>query len=258
MHLEVNHLYKYFKTRHGQITALQDINLHVEDGEFTCVVGASGSGKSTLLRIIAGLESASEGQVTVDGQDIIGPGADRGMVFQRYTLYPWLSVLGNVAFGLKLQGVSKKVRHEKALYYLNVVGLNLFKDALPKQLSGGMKQRVAIARALASEPKILLMDEPFGALDVLTKENMQEFMLELWAQTKTTILLITHDVEEAVFLGQRIYVMTAHPGQVKEELAINLPSNVDYEIKRSPEFLDYKYHVMHLMRGDSPDKVTTP
>ncbi|AFY40248.1 Taurine-transporting ATPase [[Leptolyngbya] sp. PCC 7376] len=258
MHLEVNQLYKYFTTRHGKITALKNVNLHVEDGEFTCVVGASGSGKSTLLRIVAGLESASEGEVTVDGQKIIGPGADRGMVFQRYTLYPWLSVLDNVAFGLKLQGISKRERHEKALYYLNVVGLNLFKDALPKQLSGGMKQRVAIARALASEPKILLMDEPFGALDILTKENMQQFMLELWEKTKTTVLLITHDVEEAVFLGQRVYVMTAHPGQVREEVIVNLPTDSGYKIKRSSEFLDYKYHLMELMRGDSSDKVATP
>ncbi len=258
MHLEVSSLYKYFSTRNGKITALENINMHVETGEFTCVVGASGSGKSTLLRIIAGLETASEGQVTVDGQKVIGPGADRGMVFQRYTLYPWLSVLDNVAFGLKLQGVSKRDRHEKALYYLNVVGLNLFKDALPKQLSGGMKQRVAIARALASEPKILLMDEPFGALDVLTKENMQQFMLELWEKTKTSILLITHDVEEAVFLGQRVYVMTAHPGQVRKEVLINLPIDNGYKVKRSPEFLDYKYHLMELMRGDDRDRVGTP
>jgi NitT/TauT family transport system ATP-binding protein len=258
MHLEVNQLNKYFQTRHGKITALQEVNLHVEGGEFVCVVGASGSGKSTLLRIIAGLESASTGQILVDQQEIIGPGADRGMVFQQYTLYPWLSVLDNVAFGLKLQGVSKKERHERAHYYLNVVGLGLFKEALPKQLSGGMKQRVAIARALASQPKILLMDEPFGALDVLTKENMQQFMLEIWEQTKTSILLITHDVEEAIFLGQRIYVMAAHPGRIKEELIVNFPAKHGYEIKRSPEFLDYKYHVMQLMRDEPAEIAPTP
>jgi NitT/TauT family transport system ATP-binding protein len=173
-------------------------------------------------------------------------------------LYPWLSVLDNVAFGLKLQGVSKKERHERAHYYLNVVGLGLFKEALPKQLSGGMKQRVAIARALASQPKILLMDEPFGALDVLTKENMQQFMLEIWEQTKTSILLITHDVEEAIFLGQRIYVMAAHPGRIKEELIVNFPAKHGYEIKRSPEFLDYKYHVMQLMRDEPAEIAPTP
>ncbi|MEB3226297.1 MAG: ABC transporter ATP-binding protein [Synechococcus sp.] len=257
MHLEVNQVHKFFHTRHGQITALQNINLHVEEGEFVCVVGASGSGKSTLLRIIAGLETQSTGTVTVDQREIIGPGADRGMVFQRYTLYPWLSVLENVTFGLKLQGIPKKERYERAYYYLNVVGLSPFQEALPKQLSGGMKQRVAIARALASQPKILLMDEPFGALDVLTKENMQQFLLEIWEQTETSILLITHDVEEAIFLGQRIYVMAAHPGRIKEELPVDFSHHHGDEIKRSPEFLDYKYHVMQLMRETPLEAVQT-
>jgi NitT/TauT family transport system ATP-binding protein len=252
MHLEVRNLHKTFPTSHGHITALRDINMHVDTGELVCVVGASGSGKSTLLRIIAGLESPSSGEVKVDNQLIIGPGADRGMVFQRYTLYPWLSVLGNVAFGLKLQGVPKTERLKRAKYYLDVVGLTTFKDALPKQLSGGMKQRVAIARALACEPKVLLMDEPFGALDVLTKESMQQFLLELWETTRTTILLITHDVEEAVFLGERIYVMTAHPGQIKKEVLIDLPIERVDELKRRPEFVEVKYNVMELMRN-SPE-----
>lgn len=258
MHLEVDQVHKFFQTRHGKITALQNISLHVEGGEFVCVVGASGSGKSTLLRIIAGLETQSAGKVTVDQQEIIGPGADRGMVFQRYTLYPWLSVLDNVTFGLKLQGVPKKERYERAYYYLNVVGLGPFQEALPKQLSGGMKQRVAIARALASQPKILLMDEPFGALDVLTKENMQQFLLEIWEQTEISILLITHDVEEAILLGQRIYVMAAHPGRIKEELKVDFSHHHGDEIKRSPEFIDYKYHVMQLMREVPIEAVQTP
>ncbi len=255
MHLEVNHLHKFFQTRQSKVTALENINLHVEDGEFVCVVGASGSGKSTLLRIIAGLESPSSGNVVVDGRQIIGPGADRGMVFQQYTLYPWLTVLENVSFGLKLQGVPKKVRYEQAYYYLDVVGLSTFKDSLPKQLSGGMKQRVAIARALASQPKILLMDEPFGALDVLTKENMQLFLLQIWEQTQTTILQITHDVEEAVFLGQRIYVMTAHPGQIKQELTVKLKGDRTYDIKKHQEFLDYKYYVMQLIREEKKPRI---
>ncbi|MGB2926937.1 MAG: ABC transporter ATP-binding protein [Limnothrix sp.] len=253
MHLEVTQLNKVFPTSHGHITALQDINLHVETGELVCVVGASGSGKSTLLRIIGGLESPTNGTIKVDGQLVIGPGADRGMVFQRYTLYPWLTVLENVAFGLKLQGVPKKERQKRARYYLDVVGLTAFKDALPKQLSGGMKQRVAIARSLACEPKVLLMDEPFGALDVLTKESMQQFLLELWETTRTTILLITHDVEEAVFLGERIYVMTAHPGKIKKEVMINLPIERVDELKRRPEFIEIKYDIMELMR-DSPEE----
>ncbi len=222
MHLEVSKLYKQFETGKGTIKVLEDLNLRVEQGEFVCVVGASGSGKSTLLRLIAGLERPTTGRIEVDGESVVGPGADRGMVFQDYTLYPWMSVQKNVEFGLKLQGIDKKTRREQASYYLEMVGLTQFASALPKQLSGGMKQRVAIARALTSQPKILLMDEPFGALDVQTKENMQQFLLNLWDRTGTSILMITHDVREAVFLSQRIYVMTARPGTVKKEIEVAL------------------------------------
>ena len=198
MHLEITNLSKQFKTKKGTLVALKDINLHVETGEFVCAVGASGSGKSTLLRLIAGLDFPTSGQITVDYEPVIGPGADRGMVFQRYTLYPWLSVQKNVEFGLKLLGVSANKRRKVASYYLDIVGLANFAKSLPKELSGGMKQRVAIARALATNPKILLMDEPFGALDIQTKENMQQFLLEVWRKTRCTILMITHDVPEAV------------------------------------------------------------
>lgn len=248
MHLEVNHLYKQFPLRQGTLVALKDINLHVEQGEFVCVVGASGSGKSTLLRLIAGLESPTAGEILVDGKAVSGPGSDRGLVFQRYSLYPWMTVAENVGFGLELRGVSKRERQQWVDYYLEVVGLSEFATALPKELSGGMKQRVAIARALASQPKILLMDEPFGALDAQTKETMQQFMLDLWQRTGTSILTITHDVAEAVFLSQRIYVLSARPGQVREEVRVTLPSDRDYHIKRTTEFQDYEMHIMDLLR----------
>jgi NitT/TauT family transport system ATP-binding protein len=247
-HLEVNQLYKQFKTRRGAITALQDVNIYIEEGEFVCVVGASGSGKSTLLRLIAGLEVPTTGEILVDGVRVTGPGSDRGMVFQSYTLYPWMTVAENVEFGLKLQGVTQAKRREQAAYYLEVVGLSGFVKALPKELSGGMKQRVAIARALASQPKILLMDEPFGALDVQTKDAMQEFLLEIWRRTRTTILMITHDIEEAIFLSERIYVLSSHPGTVKQELRIDLPKESTEQIRLHPTFLKYKNEVMRLLR----------
>ena len=248
MQLEVSHLYKQFKTQRGSLVALQDINLHVAAGEFVCAVGASGSGKSTLLRIIAGLDKPTQGEVRVEGVEVTGPGADRGMVFQTYTLYPWMNVAANVGFGLKLRDVPAAERHDLVTYYLEVVGLLPFAKAHPKELSGGMRQRVAIARALASQPKILLMDEPFGALDVQTKESMQQFMIDLWRRTHQTVLMITHDVEEAVFLANRIYVLTSRPGTIQQELTIDLPSDRDYKIKRQAKFQETKESVMDLLR----------
>lgn len=256
MHLEVSGVHKQFPTRSGSLVALQDINLHVETGEFVCAVGASGSGKSTLLRLVAGLDTPTAGIITVDGARVVGPGSDRGMVFQRYTLYPWMNVQQNVEFGLKLQGISKQERRMTASQYLDIVGLSRFSKALPKELSGGMKQRVAIARALACQPKILLMDEPFGALDVQNKETMQLFLLDLWRQTHTTILMITHDVEEAVFLSQRIYVMTARPGRIQQEIFIDLPGDRTYDTKRKVPFQDYKNDIMDMLRGKSADEAT--
>lgn len=248
MHLEVANLHKQFQTRNGTIVALKDINMHIQEGEFVCAVGASGSGKTTLLRIIAGLDTLTAGEVRVDGVKVIGPGADRGMVFQHYSLYPWMTVADNVGFGLKLRGVSKSKRQQQVSYYLDLVGLTQFAQALPKELSGGMQQRVAIARVLVSQPKILLLDEPFAALDAQTKEMMQQFLLELWRNTDTTIFMITHDVEEAVFLSQRIYVLTSHPGSIKAELTIDLPLERSYHLKRSSSFKDYQETVLDLMR----------
>ena len=250
MHLEISHLYKQFPSKNGTIVALKDINLHVETGEFVCAVGASGSGKSTLLRLIAGLDFPTSGKITVDYAPVTGPGADRGMVFQKYTLYPWMTVQKNVEFGLKLLGINPKERSETARYYLDIVGLATFAKSLPKELSGGMKQRVAIARALATKPKILLLDEPFGALDIQTKENMQQFLLDIWRKTGSTMLMITHDIREAVFLAQRVYVLSAQPGTIKQEFAINLPSERDFDLKRQAIFHQYEDEITDLLRAN--------
>ncbi|MEH1933169.1 MAG: ABC transporter ATP-binding protein [Nostoc sp.] len=257
MHLEVANLHKQFQTPNGIIVALKDINIHIKEGEFVCAVGASGSGKTTLLRLIAGLDTLTAGEIRVDGVKVTGPGADRGMVFQNYSLYPWMTVADNIGFGLKLRGVPKLKRQQQVSYYLDVVGLTQFAKALPKELSGGMQQRVAIARVLISQPKILLMDEPFGALDAQTKEMMQQFLLELWRNTGTTIFMITHDVEEAIFVSQRIYILTSHPGSIKTELTIDLPIERTYQIKRNSNFKEYKETVLQLMRFESEKDVFT-
>ncbi len=252
MYLQIINLHKHFNTKGGTLVVLKDINMTIERGEFICAVGASGSGKSTLLRQIAGLDRPTSGEARIDGVPIAGPGPDRGMVFQHYTLYPWMNVQENTEFGLKLQRVPKKERREKASYYLSVVGLSNFAKSLPKELSGGMKQRVAIARALASEPKVLLMDEPFGALDVHTKESMHEFMLDLWKRTNLTIFMITHDVEEAVFLSNRIYALGARPGTVRKEIPIDLPERT-HHVKRHSIFHDYRDELMELLRGHAQE-----
>lgn len=255
MSLYVSSVYKQFATKKGTFTALKDIDLQVHQGELVCIVGASGSGKSTLLRLIAGLDLPSAGKIDIDGLRVTSPSADRGMVFQRYTLYPWMTVEQNVGFGLTLQGISRSRQKRQTDYYLNVVGLSQFAKSYPKELSGGMKQRVAIARALACEPKILLLDEPFGALDIQTKEMMQQFLLQIWQQTNTTILMITHDIEEAVFLAQRVYVMSTSPGSIQEELEIHLPeSPTDYRfnsVRRLREFQTYRQQISDLVREET-------
>jgi NitT/TauT family transport system ATP-binding protein len=249
--MEIRDLYKSYSVKGRELPVLEAVNLQIFPREFICLVGASGCGKSTLLNVAAGLMAPSAGQVLVDGVDVTGrPGSDRGMVFQGYTLYPWLTVFQNVAFGLELRKLPKVEQKERVSYFLEVVGLTQFASAYPKQLSGGMKQRVAIARALANEPEVLLMDEPFGALDAQTKEQMQQFLLELWEKTHTTVLMITHDVEEAIFLSQRIYVMSARPGRLKQEFVIDLPEHHDLEIKLTPEFIGFKRDIIHALRED--------
>ena len=249
--LEIKEVGKVFKTKKGETTALEKTSFSIEDGEFVTILGPSGCGKSTVLRIVAGLEEATSGKVLLDGQEIHGPGPDRGMVFQSYTLFPWLSVKDNITFGLKLKGVSNKERNDIARHYLQLIGLEGFENHFPIQLSGGMKQRVAIARALANDPKILLMDEPFGALDAQTRNIMQEVLLKAWEESKKTILFITHDVDESIFLADSVYVMTARPGRLKKKVPIELERPRDFSVKATALFTEYKEELLSLIRDES-------
>ncbi len=234
--LEAWKLVKEFETRTGLVKALDSVDLHVDPHEIVCLIGPSGCGKSTLLAIAAGLEEPTSGSVLLDGREITGPGPDRGLVFQSYSLYPWRTVAGNVAFGLELQGLAKGDIRARVGRYLDVMGLSSFADALPRQLSGGMQQRTAIARALATEPSVLLLDEPFGALDAQTRSSMREFLLDVRLKTRATILMVTHDVEEAVFLSHRIYVMSAHPGRIADEIGVPFGEDRRRHLLREGEF----------------------
>ncbi|NJP07344.1 MAG: ABC transporter ATP-binding protein [Chloroflexaceae bacterium] len=250
-HLHVQDVSKQFVTRKkGNLLVLDQVSIHVELNELVSIVGTSGSGKSTLLRIIAGLLHATSGVVCIDGQPVTGPGPDRGMIFQHDTLYPWLSVAANVEYGLKLQGVSRNERRDQAAYYVQMVGLDKFAHALPHQLSGGMKQRVAIARALANHPQLLLMDEPFGSLDAHTRTEMQQFLLRIWRETHTSILLVTHDVPEAVFLSQRVYVFSPRPGRVKTEIAIPFDTERSFGIRRTSTFHQLEWQLLDLLQQE--------
>jgi len=235
----------------GTRAALEGVTLDVDLGQFVCVVGASGSGKSTLLSIVAGLLAPSTGTVTLGGAPVAGPGPERGLVCQSGAVYPWRTVERNVAFGLELLPLSKAERRARVDWYLAETGLESFRKALPKQLSGGQRQRVAIARALACEPSVLLLDEPFGALDVQTKEDMQVFLRSVWRDTGTTVLMVTHDVEEAVFLGQRVVVLASDPGRVLADVTVNLPADRDLATKRTPAFLALRASVEDLIRSRS-------
>lgn len=227
--------------------AIDDVNVEVCENEFVCMVGPSGCGKSTLLRMFAGLDFPTSGEITIDGEKIIGPGANRGMVFQTYTLFPWMTVEDNIKFGPKLKKMTKQEQQEITDKYLTAIGLEKFRNSRPKELSGGMKQRVAIARALANNPEVLLMDEPFGALDLFTKSQMQLMMRELWQRERTTIVFITHDIEEAVFLGTKVYVMSASPGQIREIIDIDLPYSRDLDLKDTTEFIKIRRHIHSLL-----------
>jgi NitT/TauT family transport system ATP-binding protein len=240
---------KTFQTRQGAVQALHDINLTLDDGEFVSVVGASGCGKSTLLRIVAGLETASAGQLTLDNEPLHSPGRDRGMVFQQYTLYPWLSALENVEFGLR--HLPKRQRTDVARRFLDVVGLSDFERSYPLQLSGGMQQRVAIARALALRPSILLMDEPFGALDAQTRSLMQELLLSIWERDRLSVLFVTHDIDEAIFLSDRICVMSTKPGRVRELIEVPLPRPRDFSQQMGSDFLELKRYVRGLIHDEA-------
>jgi NitT/TauT family transport system ATP-binding protein len=221
--LEIKGVSKFFLADGKEIEALHDISLSIEEREFVCFVGPSGCGKTTLLRIIAGLEEPSQGGVYLDGEMIRGPSPERGMVFQEYSLFPWRTVLDNVAFGLELKGQPREERYERCQQYLKMVGLEGFENRFPHELSGGMKQRVAIARALVNDPRALLMDEPFGALDAQTRNIMQSELLRIWEEERKTVVFVTHSVDEAIFLGDRIVMISARPGQVKDIVDIDLP-----------------------------------
>jgi nitrate ABC transporter ATP-binding subunit len=231
--LAIRGVTKRFAVGDEEIEALARVDLTIREGEFVCMIGASGCGKSTLLRIIAGFEEPSTGHVEVNGKPIAGPGSDRGMVFQDYALFPWMTVRQNIGFGPRQRSLARGEVDEIAREFVRLVGLERFADRYPSQLSGGMKQRVAIARVLANEANILLMDEPFGALDALTREQLQHELLQIWARTRVTIMFVTHSVEEAVLLADRVLVMSAGPGRIENDIAIDLPRPRDVS---SPEF----------------------
>jgi NitT/TauT family transport system ATP-binding protein len=240
-----------------QIEALKDVNLDVEDafsptgrdiGEFRVLLGPSGCGKSTLLRLVAGLDQPDSGEILVNGQPVHGPGKDRGMVFQKYTSFPWLSVEDNIAYGLRINGVPEAQRKETVAHLLKAVGLTEFAGVYPETLSGGMQQRVAIARTLALRPSVILMDEPFGALDAQTRSEMQQLLLEIWEETACTILFVTHDVEEAVYLADRIFIMSSHPGTIVEDVQVPFDRPRDLALKETSKFHDLQHYVLGSLK----------
>jgi ABC-type nitrate/sulfonate/bicarbonate transport system ATPase subunit len=250
--LTLDRLAMRFRTRRGaEVTALDGISFEVRDQEFAVLVGTSGCGKSTILRLVAGLLAPTAGRVLVDGRAVSGPGPDRGMVFQAYTLFPWLTVQQNVEFGPRIRGVAGEERGRLAKHYLGQVGLRGFEGVYPKELSGGMMQRVAIARALANDPAVLLMDEPFGALDAQTRTLMAELLLRVWEEAAKTVLFVTHDIEEALLLGDRVFVMTARPGRIREEIKVALPRPRTVDMVTSETFIDLKRRVMGLIREEA-------
>ncbi len=248
--LEITSLYKIFDSKAGEVVALKDINLTVHRREFMCVLGQSGCGKSTLIRILAGLETPTSGEVLVNGVPVTGPGKDRGMVFQSYTLFPWLTVKQNVMYGPRMAGKNEITNEGEARQWLALVDLDKFEESYPHQLSGGMKQRAAIARALANEPRILLMDEPFGALDPQTRQQMQAYLLQIWKNVDITVFFITHDLDEAIFLSDRILVLDPRPGRVREVVEVPVPRPRDHEQLRCPEFLATKAHLETIIHPE--------
>ena len=234
---------KSFGEGDKSFVALRDLTLDIADGEIVTVVGPSGCGKSTAMNIVAGLTGVTSGECLVNGKAVNGPGPDRGVIFQQYALFPWLTVIKNVEFGLKLQGMGREERRERALHYLDLVGLKDFAEAYPKTLSGGMKQRCAIARAYAVNPSVLLMDEPFGALDALTRVKLQDQLLDTWSKDRRTVMFITHDVDEAVYIAHRVVVLAARPGRLQEIINVDLPFPRNEEIRLSPEFTEIRNNV---------------
>lgn len=256
--LESKQISKVFSTDNGDIQALKDVSFKAYRREFLSVIGPSGCGKSTLIRILAGLESVTAGKVLLDGELVEKPGSERGMVFQGYTLFPWLTVKKNVMFGLEVAGKGRTNAEAEALQWIEMVGLEKFINHYPAQLSGGMKQRVAIARALANQPRVLLMDEPFGALDAQTRAKMQSYLMQIWRNVDITIIFITHDLDEAVYLSDRILVLDANPGEVREliEVPVSHPRSPQQHL--SPEFLATKAHIESLIHPQSEEEDSLP
>ena len=250
--ISVEHVSLTYSGLAGQLTALQDITFRVEPGEFVSVIGPSGCGKTTLMNIVAGFLEPSQGRVLIDEEQVRGPGPDRCVVFQQYAVFPWLTVRENIEFGLKLQANYKPPEERRAIadYFIDLVGLDEFTAALPKELSGGMKQRVAIARAYAVNPQVLLMDEPFGALDAQTRQFMQESLLDIWQKEKKTVIFITHGVEEAIFLSSRIVVMTTRPGQIREVVPVEIPYPRQADLKTAPPFIKLRAQIDRIVREE--------
>jgi NitT/TauT family transport system ATP-binding protein len=252
--LEVNQLGRRFSSEQGVVSAFEGVSFRAHRREFLCVIGPSGCGKSTLIRILAGLDRPSSGQMLLDGEPIVGPCPDRGMVFQGYTLFPWRTVLQNVMFGPEMRGHSRAAAEAQAREWVEIVGLARFMHAYPHQLSGGMKQRVAIARALANRPRVLFMDEPFAALDAQTRAQMQGYLIDLWRQIDITIVFVTHDLEEATYLADRILVLSANPGRVREIVEVPVPRPRIREQMAHPLFLATKRHLEALIHTPSQDE----
>ena len=245
--IRAEHIDKVYKTGKKSVAAIEDVSIDIQDNDFVCIVGPSGCGKSTLLRMLAGLDFPSAGNIIVNDRKVTGPGPDRGMVFQTYTLFPWMNVEDNIKFGLKIKKLPKAEQQEIADRYLKIIGLEKFAKSHSKELSGGMKQRVAIARALANQPEVLLMDEPFGALDPHTKSMMQLLMREIWVKEHPTVVFITHDIDEAVFLADKIYVMSARPGKMIKRVNVYLPHKRTLDLKDSPEFIKIRKGINDLL-----------
>ena len=250
-HIEVRDLNISFQARGATVQAVKSVSLDVRSGEFVSLIGPSGCGKSTLMNAVAGFTQADSGLVALDGKRVDGPGADRGVVFQQYSLFPWMTVRKNVEFGLKMAHVSPSQRETQARTLLGLAGLLAFENHYPAQLSGGMKQRVGIVRALATSPQVLLMDEPFGALDSQTRSVMQEILTNMWQRLRLSVLFITHDIEEAIFLSDRIYVMTARPGRIKSEIKVPLPRPRTPDMMDTPEFAGLVRTIKKLIREES-------
>ena len=241
--VKIDNVRRVFNTRNGEMIALNGVSLDIMENEFICVVGPSGCGKSTLLNIIAGLLEPTSGKIYCDGKEVTGTGTERGVVFQQYALFPWMTVKKNVMFGLNLKGIKGQEAEDIAMRYIKMVQLEDFANHYPKELSGGMKQRVAIARAYAVNPSVLLMDEPFGALDAQTRTQLQSELLVTWEKERKTCFFITHDVDEAIILAQKVIIMSARPGRIKEIVDINIPYPRTQETKMLPEFLELKNHI---------------